>query len=107
MSGWDLSGMPEGLILNLAKELEAEWLGMGAGAAGHSDLRDAPCAPELKSVDAMAPDGDPATRIRIENLCLQTDVFRKMHLEAGTSEQCSPRHRMSFDAKNEGSKCGG
>ena len=32
-------------------------------------------------MDAVAPDGDPATRIRIENLCLQTDAFRKMHLE--------------------------
>jgi hypothetical protein len=69
VSGWDLSGMPEGLILDFAKELEAEWLGMGAaaagGAAGHSDLRDAPCAPELKSVDATAPDGDPVGWCRL------------------------------------------
>lgn len=74
MSGWDLSGAPDGLIVRLARELEAEWMRL-------PNLRDAPCAPELKSVDAVAPDGDPATRIRIENLCLQTDAFRKMHLE--------------------------
>jgi len=76
VSGWDLSEAPEGLILSLARELEQSWLALGG------NLRDAPCAPELKSVDATAPDGDPVkTRIRIENLCLQTDAFRKMHLE--------------------------
>ena len=74
VSGWDLSEAPDGLILRLARELEAEWMRL-------PNLRDAPCAPELKSVDATAPDGDPSTRIRIENLCLQTDTFRKMHLE--------------------------
>ena len=71
---WNLDGCPDGIILSLARRLEAEWTRL-------PNVRDAPCAPELKSVDATAPDGDPATRIRIENLCLQTDAFRKMHLE--------------------------
>jgi hypothetical protein len=47
----------------------------------------------------------PATRIRIENLCLQTDVFRKMHLEAGTSELNNARHVtgcLPFDATKRG-----
>jgi hypothetical protein len=50
VSGWDLSEAPEGLILSLAKELQAEWTQL-------PNARDAPCAPELKSVDATAPDG--------------------------------------------------
>ena len=74
VGAWDLEGCPDGIILKLARRLEGEWKRL-------PNVRDAPCAPELKSVDAVAPDGDPATRIRIENLCLQTDAFRKMHLE--------------------------
>ena len=74
LTGWDLGEAPDGVILRLAKALEAEWQQL-------PNVREAPCAPELKSVDAIAADGDPSTRIRIENLCLQTDVFRKMHLE--------------------------
>ena len=74
LTGWNLDGCPEGTILTLARRLEAKWRMLPG-------VRDAPCAEDLRSVDAVAPDGDPATRIRIENLCLQTDAFRKMHLE--------------------------
>ena len=72
LTGWNLDGCPEGTILILARRLEAEWRMLPG-------VRDAPCAEDLRSVDAVAPDGDPA--YRIENLCLQTDAFRKMHLE--------------------------
>jgi hypothetical protein len=73
-SGWDLSDFPDGMILSLAKDLEARW-------RSFPNLRDAPCPSDLKSIDATSASGDPATRMRIENLCLQTDLFRKMHLE--------------------------
>lgn len=73
-SDWDLDGAPDGLVLRLAKRLERAWRAL-------PDVADAPCAPDLKSVDAIAEDGDPTTAVRIENLVFTNAAFRKMHLE--------------------------
>ena len=73
-SDWDLDGAPDGVVLRLAKRLERAWRAL-------PDVADAPCAPDLKSVDAIAEDGDPTTAVRIENLVFTNAAFRKMHLE--------------------------
>ena len=73
-SDWDLAGAPDGVVLRLAKRLERAWRAL-------PDVTDAPCAPDLKSVDAIAEDGDPTTAVRIENLVFTNAAFRKMHLE--------------------------
>ena len=73
-SDWDLAGAPDGVVLRLAKRLERAWREL-------PDVADAPCAPDLKSVDAIAEDGDPTTAVRIENLVFTNAAFRKMHLE--------------------------
>ena len=73
-SDWDLDGAPDGVVLRLAKRLERAWRAL-------PDVVDAPCAPDLKSVDAIAEDGDPTTAVRIENLVFTNAAFRKMHLE--------------------------
>ena len=73
-SDWDLAGAPDGVVLRLAKRLERAWREL-------PDVADAPCAPDLKSVDAIAEDGDPTTAARIENLVFTNAAFRKMHLE--------------------------
>jgi hypothetical protein len=62
------------VVLRLAKRLERAWREL-------PDVADAPCAPDLKSVDAIAEDGDPTTAVRIENLVFTNAAFRKMHLE--------------------------
>jgi hypothetical protein len=62
------------VVLRLAKRLERAWRAL-------PDVADAPCAPDLKSVDAIAEDGDPTTAVRIENLVFTNAAFRKMHLE--------------------------
>ena len=71
---WCLDECPPGLISDLALALEARWRAL-PGA------RDAPCDRDLRSVDATADASDPSTRIRIENLCVATETFRKLHLE--------------------------
>ena len=71
---WCLDECPPGLISDLALALEARWRAL-PGA------RDAPCDRDLRSVDAAADASDPSTRIRIENLCVATETFRKLHLE--------------------------
>jgi hypothetical protein len=62
------------VVLRLAKRIEKAWRALPG-------VKDAPCAPDLKSVDAIAEDGDPTTKVRIENLVFTNDIFRKMHLE--------------------------
>jgi len=73
-SVWNLGGAPDGVVLRLAKRIEKAWRALPG-------VKDAPCAPDLKSVDAIAEDGDPTTKVRIENLVFTNDIFRKMHLE--------------------------
>lgn len=73
-SAWDLSGAPDGLVLEFAKCMELAWRGLPG-------VRDVACAPDLKSVDAVGDAMDPGTKVRIENLVFQSPKFRKMHLE--------------------------
>jgi len=73
-SSWNLEGAPDGVVLQLARRMETAWRAL-------PDVQDAPIDSDLKSVDAIAPDGDPNTKVRIENLVFTNPKFRKMHLE--------------------------